>query len=90
LRDRESSLDVYVIAADRFASLYEPTGERSDLGAIYRAKGVVDAIRLTGGFDIAAPWGERQHAPDGYLILNGGEVYGSNAETFRATYATGA
>jgi hypothetical protein len=47
---------------------------------------VVDAIRLPGGFDIAAPWGERQQAPSGYLILSGGEVYGNNAETFAATY----
>jgi hypothetical protein len=46
----------------------------------------VDAIRLPGGFDIAAPWGERQRVPSGYLILNGSEVYGSNAEAFRATY----
>jgi hypothetical protein len=86
LRDRAGNMDVYVIAADRFASLYQPTGERTELGAIYRASGVVDAIRLPGGFDIAAPWGERQQAPSGYLILNGGEVYGNNAETFAATY----
>jgi hypothetical protein len=86
LRDRAGNLDTYIVAADRFAGLYEPTGERSELGAICRAKGVVDAIRLPGGFDIAAPWGERQQAPSGYLILNGGEVYGSNAETFAATY----
>ena len=68
------------------AGLYEPTEGRNDFGAIYRAKGVVSAIRLTGGFDIAAPWGERQQAPAGYLILNGAEVYGNNAETFEATY----
>jgi hypothetical protein len=86
LRDRAGNLNVYIVAADRFAGLYEPTGERSELGAICRAKGVVDAIRLPGGFDIAAPWGERQQAPSGYLILTGGEVYGSNAETFAATY----
>jgi hypothetical protein len=86
LRDRAGNLDTYIIAAGRFADLYEPTGDRSELGAICRAKGVVDAIRLPGGFDIAAPWGERQQAPSGYLILSGGEVYGSNAETFAAAY----
>jgi hypothetical protein len=87
LRDRAGNLDVYVIAADKFAGLYEPTGERGELGAICRARGgVVDAIRLPGGFDIAAPWGERQQAPSGYLVLNGGEVYGNNTETFAATY----
>jgi hypothetical protein len=86
LRDRAGNLDIYIIAADRFAGLYEPTGEDGEIGTIYRAKGVVDAIRLPGGFDIAAPWGERQQASSGYLILNGGEVYGNNAETFAATY----
>lgn len=86
LRDRAGNVDIYVIAADRFAGLYEPTDERTELGALYRARGFVDAISLPGGFDIAAPWGERQQAPSGYLILNGGEVYGNNAETFAATY----
>jgi hypothetical protein len=86
LRDREGHLDTYVIKADKFAGLYEPTEDRNAFGAIYRPKGVVSAIRLTGGFDIAAPWGERQQAPAGYLILNGTEVYGNNAETFEATY----
>jgi hypothetical protein len=46
----------------------------------------VDALHLSGGFDIVAPWGERQTAPDGYLILSGRQVYGNNAETFAATY----
>lgn len=87
LRDREGHENRYVILADRFAELYEPAakegGGRSDL---YLAKGTVTTIRLDGGFDIVAPWGERQVAPAGYLILNGDEVYGNNAETFRATY----
>jgi hypothetical protein len=87
LRDRDGSVNTYVIAVDRFPSLYEPTGARIEHRAIYRAKGVVEAIALPGGFDILAPWGERQQAPAGYLLLNeGGEVYGNNAETFKATY----
>ena len=53
---------------------------------MYRAKGVVSAIALPGGFDIVAPWGERETAPAGYLLLNGTEVYGCNQETFVATY----
>lgn len=87
LRDREGQLNVYVIAAERFGSLYEPTGGDDRFGAIYRAKRTVEAIRFPGGFDIIAPWGERQTAPAGYLIFNGDEVYGSHAETFAATYA---
>jgi hypothetical protein len=86
LRDREGSVNTYAIQADRFASLYEATSGRNEHGAIYRAKGMVDALRLPGGFDIVAPWGERQQAPDGYLILNGEEVYGNNVETFMSAY----
>jgi hypothetical protein len=86
LRDREGHTNTYVIRAERFPDLYEPTGVQNELGAVYRAKGVVHAIRLPGGFDIVAPWGERQRAASGYLIFNGEEVYGNNVETFQATY----
>jgi hypothetical protein len=86
LRDREGHLNTYVIRADRFHHLYEPTGAQNELGAVHRARGVVEAIRLPGGFDIMAPWGERQRSPEGYLLCNGIEVYGNNAETFAATY----
>jgi hypothetical protein len=86
LRDDEGHMNVYVIVADRFPNLYEPAAETSDLGAIYRAKGVVSALQFTGGFDIAAPWGSRQAASDGYLLCNGEEVYGSSKEAFEATY----
>jgi hypothetical protein len=41
---------------------------------------------MPAGFDIMAPWGERQVGEQGYLILNGGEVYGNNTDTFEATY----
>jgi hypothetical protein len=86
LLDAQGRLDTYVITAAKFPGLYEATGERGEHGAVHRAKGVVDAVRLPGGLDIAAPWGERQQVPSGYLILNGQEVYGSSAEAFRATY----
>ncbi len=86
LRDRHGHLNAYVISGKRFPDLYQPAQGRAQFGAIYRAKSVVAAIRLRGGFDIEAPWGERQRARAGYLILNGKEVYGSNAATFVATY----
>jgi hypothetical protein len=88
LRDRDGSLNIYVIAADGFRDLYEPTAGRSEHGAIYRPKGVVEALYLPGGFDIVAPWGERQQAPAGYLLLRSEEVYGNNVETFKTTYET--
>ncbi len=74
--------------AGRFLELYAPLRgkEIARLGKVYRPKGVVTALRFRGGFDILAPWGERQVAPAGYLILNGADVYGNNAETFEATY----
>lgn len=86
LRDRNGNLNTYVISAGRFPDLYQLEGSTSPFGTIYRAKSTVLALRLPGGFDIVAPWGERQQAADGYLILNGDEVYGNNAETFDATY----
>jgi len=88
LRDSEGHENRYVIAGRRFDELYEPADGKGKGAApdVYRAKGIVSALALDGGFDIVAPWGERQRASAGYLILNGEEVYGNNAETFRATY----
>jgi len=86
LRDDDGHKNVYVIKADRFPELYEPAGRTTPDGAIFRPKGVVEAIRVTGGFEIQAPWGETQRAADGWLLLNGGEVYGNHRDTFVATY----
>ncbi len=86
LRDDEGHLNVYVITAGRFTSLYEPTGESMSHGGIYRAKGFVFALPLPGGFDIMAPWGERQTATAGYLLLNGDQVSGSSWDAFVKTY----
>ena len=86
LHDSDGHLNIYVISADKFATLYEPTAETSEEGDVYRAKGVVSALPLPGGFDILAPWGERQTGSAGYLLLNGNEVYGANAQAFDATY----
>ena len=86
LRDDDGHLNVYVIAAQKFAGLYEATGESGEYGAIYRAKGDVSALPLPGGFDILAPWGERQTGAAGYLLLNGMEVSGSSWDAFVETY----
>ena len=86
LRDRDGRTNVYVIVPERFAALYEPTGEASPHGAVYRAKGIVSALRMPGGFDILAPWGERQTGASGYLLLNGDEVYAASRAAFDATY----
>ncbi len=90
LRDRDGHANTYVVAAGRFKDLYQParTKPLAKLGAVFRAKGVVSALWLPGGFDVVAPWGERQTGAAGYLILNGDDVYGNNAETFDATYST--
>jgi hypothetical protein len=86
LRDADGHLNVYVISADRFPSLYEPAAARSEHGAVYRAKGLASAIPLPGGLDIAAPWGERQTTSGGYLLLSGKDVYGISEGAFEETY----
>jgi hypothetical protein len=86
LVDRDGQHNVYVIKADAFVKLYELADTPEILVATYRARGIVEAIALPGGFDILAPWGETQWADRGYLILNGADVYGNNADTFEATY----
>ena len=86
LRDRQDHTNTYIIRADRFPDLYEYIEDSSPYGEVYRARGVVDAIYLAGGFEILAPWGEMQRVDDGYLVLNGAEVYGNSKETFETTY----
>jgi hypothetical protein len=86
LFDSEGHPNTYAITPSRFAELYEPSVGKTEFGDIFRAKGVVEAIRLSGGFEIEAPWGETQRSADGYLLLNGTQVYGDARETFEATY----
>ena len=86
LIDADGHKNIYVILADKFVALYELANVASPLGSTYRARGTVEAIHFAGGFEIIAPWGETQRAPSGYLILNGQDVYGNNAETFEASY----
>lgn len=89
LRDAGGATNRYVIRSDRFPELYEPAGGETEFGPIYRARGQVEVLYLAGGFDILAPWGQRQVAPAGYLIKNGADIYGNNAGTFAATYLIG-
>ena len=86
LRDVDGNANTYVIKAQKFSQLYGVTDAANSFGDIYRSKGEVMSVFLPGGFDILAPWGERQNARSGYLLLNGDEVYGNQTETFRATY----
>ena len=86
LQDDEGHMNVYVIVGERFPQLYEPAEGKSQHGAVYRARGVVSALPLPGGLDIAAPWGERQTASAGYLLCNGQEVYGIGKRAFEETY----
>jgi hypothetical protein len=86
LRDADGHTNVYVIVADRFLALYEPTGKAGPHGPVYRARGTISALPFPGGFDILAPWGRRQATASGYLICNGPEVYGSSKEAFEETY----
>lgn len=86
LRDAEGNPNTYVIRSERFLELYQATTGRNEFGDFYRAISKVEAIHLAGGFEIIAPWHAVQRAASGYLLRNGNEVYGNNAETFLATY----
>jgi hypothetical protein len=86
LRDKRRNTNTYVVKAKTFAKLYERVRGKNGFGQFFKAKSAVEAIYLSGGFEILAPWGEMERAPSGYLLLNGNEVYGNNAGTFEATY----
>ena len=86
MRDRTGQENTYVIKAETFPLLYERVDGENSFGAYHRAKGHVEAIALPGGFEILAPWGQKQTADKGYLILNGKDIYGNNKETFETTY----
>lgn len=86
MRDSAGKENSYVIAADRFDALYERVPGECEFGAMFRGKPVVEALHLSGGLDITAPWGERQTMTDGYLLKNGEEVYGNERWTFETAY----
>lgn len=86
IRDTQNCVNTYVIRKETFERLYDKDHGTTDFGDVYKAKGVVDAIEVAGGFDIVAPWGERQQGPGGYLLRNGADVYGIHPEAFDLTY----
>jgi len=87
MRDQAGNANIYVVPAANFPTLYEVDGGANEFGDIYRAKGEVDALYVSGGFMILAPWGEMQQADTGYLLRNNHEVYGNDRETFERTYS---
>ena len=84
--DGDGRENIYGITKDAIASLYEPAGSAPGGGILFRARATVSGIKLSGGFDIVAPWGEKQRADSGYLLQNGDDIYGNNVETFEASY----
>lgn len=91
LEDGSGALNQYVVDADRFPALYRATtarsrNGRSHFGRTYTPRADVQAFFLREGFDIVAPWGERQVADRGYVLLNDDDVYGNHQDTFNATY----
>jgi hypothetical protein len=86
MRDASGNENTYVIKAEIFLNLYEAAVGENKFGRFFRAKNMVDALFLSGGFEILAPWGQKQTADAGDLLFNGEEVYGNNAITFEETY----
>ena len=66
----------YIIKAAKFASLYEQDPSNPDA---YISKNVVKAIRLSENTELTAPWGEKQRALAGGVVvqslLNHNDIY---------------
>lgn len=86
LRDRAGNQNTYVIRGEQFDRLYDPTEGENEFGPFFKSKSIVEFLFFGGGFDIQAPWGERQTGKSGYVLRNGTEVYGNEQGTFAATY----
>ena len=86
VRDTDGNLNLYVIKANTFEQIYEPSGATTSFGDVYRSKALIETIPFPGGFDIRAPWNEQQAAKGGVVALNGNDVYGIEAAVFEATY----
>lgn len=87
IRDADGNKNVYVISKSRFPELYSETDESSaDDGKIYQSDNKVLVLPFPGGFDLIAPWGERQTGEAGYLLLNNEDVYANSKGTFEQTY----
>ena len=50
LRDNEGHVNTYVIKPEKFSELYEPMSGMTEFGTVFRPKGVVEALLLSGGF----------------------------------------
>lgn len=88
--DTDGHVNTYVIGPARFEALYRAAGEpapQPEYGALFEARGEVEAFLAPGGFEIMAPWGEMERAASGYIVLNGEDVYGVAGEVFAQTYA---
>jgi hypothetical protein len=87
MKDKQGFVNTYVIRKENFERLYDlDHGEEQPHGRFYKAKGVVHAIEVAGGFDIVAPWGQRQQGPDGFILRNGDDVYGIHRYAFDKIY----
>ncbi len=86
LRDNAGNKNRYIVEQAKFPCLYLDTGRVGENGRVFESRGAVKALFFEGGFEIEAPWGEKQSADSGYLLLNGEEVYGNAKETFESTY----
>ncbi len=88
IRDRDGRKQTSVIAAERFAALYGPASRRlaTEDGDLFERRGILEALRLPGAFDVVAPWGERQQGARGWLLLDGGEVSAITDELFSDGY----
>ena len=88
VKDRDGNVNRYVIKPEKFDQLYEKTDRHSEHGDVFKPKNAapVDVLAFRGGFDIVAPWGERQSGTSGYLLRNGDDVYGNQQSTFDDTY----
>jgi hypothetical protein len=87
LRDKSGHPNTYVIRAATFDRLYEPAmgadGVRPHLPTQRCRRGHTSVWRIRN----LGALGSKQQSPDGYLLLNGTEVYGNDKNTFEVTYA---
>src|SRR5262249_19731579 len=56
LLDEQGRANTYVVGEDKFLEIYDRDTGNTPFGEIYRARGIVDAVPLPGGFEIVAPW----------------------------------
>ena len=86
IRKGDGRPDTYVIPKDKFTILYRRDTGLAEFGEVYAPISIVDAVELPGGLDIVASWGDRQRFTAGFLLRNGGEVYGADTPTFSSTF----